>query len=152
MHYSCVHWVNERDVALSIQEPFSLQCFFELRRGKKPLMLILHKTTIWRWLLFQWAQWQSRLTAVTLLMHAGPSEKPQLCSTCGTCPTFHSSTCMYAHVCVWHQYVRGGLSSCVQWRSSEGDQLKVTVWELRWAGVRSVAKPDTERALSPRWR
>lgn len=99
MHYSCVQWVNERDAALSIQEPFPAVLLWVKVGGKKPLMLILYKTTIWRWFLFQWAQWQSHLTGVTLLMHTGPSEEPQLHSTCGMCPSFHSSTCMYAYEC-----------------------------------------------------
>lgn len=59
-------------------------------------------------------------------------------------PQFFSQQHMYVGicVCVWHQYISGALSSCVGCRSSEEDQFKVTVWELRWARLRSVAEPD----------
>lgn len=128
-------WVNERDAALSIQEPFPVVTLW-VKEGKKPWCSLSIRWQSDRDFFFNYHGNKVIWSATTpQYMWDVPQFSQQL-----------MYVCICVCVCVWHQYVRGVLSSCVQWRSSDGDRLKVTVRELRWSWVRSVAEPDERRA------
>ena len=148
MHYSWLQWVNERDAALSIQEPFPAVILWVKEQKKSPdahfyirrqsdvnVFFNVLATKSFDRCYFINTRWPQRGAATPQHMRDVPQFSQQ-----------HMYACMCVRVCVgvWHQYVRGVLSSCVRRRSSDGDQLKVAM--LEWARDRRVAEPDERRA------
>lgn len=88
-------------------------------------------------------------------MYAGPSVEPQRRSTCGMCPTFHSSTCMCVRVWVcdintsegyFHRVFSGGALTGISWKwqcESWGEQERGVLLNLK------RAKPEVA-LISPR--